>query len=207
MKNKKEETLTTQQLKILKRLNTPKKIQDFLNSLKINFEENGDTCYSVSKILREKKCHCIEGAFLAAFCLKLQGKKPLVVDLKTTKDDFEHVLCVFKQDGKWGSISKTNHAVLRYREPVYKNIRELVMSFFHEYFDNKGRKTLRSFSNPVNLDRFGSSWITSNENLWEIHDYLDKVKHFKILTRKQIAGLRKADKIEIKAGKLVEWKK
>jgi len=199
--------LSKKEEKLLRSLNTPKKIQDFLNKIPINFEEKGDTCYSVSKVLKEGKCHCIEGAFLAAFCLKLQGKKPLVIDLKTTKDDFEHVLCVFKQDGKWGSISKTNHAVLRYREPVYNSIRELVMSFFHEYFDNKGRKTLRSFSNPINLDKFGDKWITSNENLWKIHDALDKVKHYPILNRKQIAGLRRADKIEIKAGKLVEWKK
>jgi hypothetical protein len=157
--------------------------------------------------MRERKAHCIEGAFLAAFCLKLQGKKPLVVDLKTTEDDFEHVIAVFKQNGKWGALSKTNHAVLRYREPVYRDIRELVMSYFHEYFDNKGKKNLRSFSLPINLNKFGDDWITSEENLWEIHDALDKVKHFKILTRKQIRNLRKADKIEIKAGKIVEWKK
>ena len=198
--------ITEKQLKILKKLNTPEKIQDFLNKLEINFEENGETCYSVSRVLKERKCHCIEGAFLAAFCLKLQGKKPLVIDLKTTRDDFEHVIAVFQQDGKYGAISKTNHAVLRYREPVYRDIRELVMSFFHEYFDNKGRKTLRSFSMPVNLDKFGNDWIYSSENLWEIHDALDKVKHFKILTRRQIAGLRKADKIEIKAGKIVDFK-
>ena len=198
--------ITEKQLKILKKLNTPEKIQDFLNKLEINFEENGETCYSVSRVLKERKCHCIEGAFLAAFCLKLQGKKPLVIDLKTTRDDFEHVIAVFQQDGKYGAISKTNHAVLRYREPVYRDIRELIMSFFHEYFDNKGRKTLRSFSMPVNLDKFGNDWIYSSENLWEIHDALDKVKHFPILNRKQVAGLRKADKIEIKAGKIVEWK-
>lgn len=199
--------LTAEEEKILRKLNTPSKIQDFLNKLKINFEENGETCMSPRKVLRERKAHCIEGAFLAAFCLKLAGKKPLVVDLKTTRDDFEHVICVFKENGKWGAISKTNHAVLRYREPVYNSIRELVMSFFHEYFDNKGRKTLRSFSMPINLDSFGSSWVTSEEELWEMHDALDKEKHHKILTLKQVWNLRKADKIEIEAGKIVEYKK
>lgn len=198
--------LTKEEEKILKKLNTGKKIQDFLNRLEINFEEDGETCMSPRKVLRERKAHCIEGAFLAAFCLKLAGKKPLVVDLKTTKDDFEHVLCVFEKDGKWGAISKTNHAVLRYREPIYRDVRELVMSFFHEYFDNKGRKTLRSFSEPVDLiEKFGTDWITSKENLWEMHDALDKEKHFPILTKKQKWNLRKADKIEIEAGKLVEW--
>jgi len=206
-KMKKMYNLTDEEQKILKKLNSEKKIQDFLNKLKINFEENGETCMSPRRVLIERKAHCIEAAFLAAFCLKLQGKKPLVVDLKTTRDDFEHVIAVFKQDGKWGAISKTNHAVLRYREPIYNSIRELVMSFFHEYFDNKGRKTLISYSMPVNLDKFGNSWITSEENLWDVHDALDKVKHYKILTRKQARNLRKADKIEIEAGKIVEWEK
>ena len=173
--------LTTKEEKILKKLNTPGKIQDFLNKLKINFELGGETCYSVSKVMRERKAHCIEASFLAAFCLKLAGKKPLVVDLKTTEDDFEHVIAVFKEDGKWGALSKTNHAVLRYREPVYNSIRELVMSYFHEYFDNKGKKNLRSYSLPVNLNRFGKEWIESDENLWEIHDALDKVNAYMLI--------------------------
>ena len=200
--------LTEEEEKILKKLDTPRKIQDFLDKLEINFEEKGDTCMSPRRVLKEKKCHCIEGALVAALCLKLQGKKPLVVDMKVGNDDYEHVLAVFKENGKWGAISKTNHAVLRYREPVYASIRELVMSFFHEYFDDKGRKTLRSYSNPVDLSIFDNkAWEISEENLWYIHDYLDTVKHFPILNKSQIASLRKADKIEIKAGKLVEWKK
>ena len=194
--------------KILKKLDNPEKIQDFINKLEINFEENGETFMSPRNVLKTGKAHCIEGAVLAALCLRLQGFKPLVVDLKTIKQDFEHVIAVFKIDGKWGAISKTNHAVLRYREPVYNSIRELVMSYFHEYTDKKGRKTLRSYSVPVDLSRFDrKEWVTSEKNLWYIHDYLDKVKHYKILTRKQARNLRKADKIEIKAGEVVEWKK
>lgn len=200
--------LASQELAILKKLNSEKKIQDFLNKLPVNFEKNGETCYSPRRVLRERKAHCIEGAFLAYLCFKINNQKAWLVDLKTTRDDFEHVVCVFKKNGKFGAISKTNHAVLRYREPVYNSIREIVMSFFHEYFDNDGRKTLRSFSVPIDLfSKFGTDWITSSENLWEIHDALDKIKHYKILTRSQIAGLRKADKIEIKAGKIVEYRK
>jgi len=200
--------LTKQEKKILKKLNNEKKIQDFLNKLKINFEPDGETCCSPRKVLRERKAHCIEGAFLAYLCFKFNGKSARIVDLKTTRDDFEHVICVFKKDDKFGCVSKTNHAVLRYREPVYNSIRELVMSYFHEYFDNKGNKNLRSFSVPVDLfSIFGDDWITSEENLWNMHDYLDSVKHFSILTRKQIRNLRKADKIEIKAGKIVEYKR
>ena len=200
--------LTKKELKILKKLNNEKKIQGFLNKLKINFEEKGETCMSPRRVLRTRKAHCIEGALLAVLCFKLHGEKAWLVDLKTTRDDFEHVLCVFKRERKFGAITKTNHAVLRYREPVYKSVRELVMSMFHEYFDNKGRKTLRSFSVPVDIfKKFEIDWIIEEKELWKIHDYLDTVKHFQILNRKQIVGLRKADKIEIKAGKLVEWEK
>lgn len=200
--------LTKKEEKILKELKNPSQIQDFLNKIPINFEEKGDTCMSPRMVLQKKKCHCIEGAMFAALALRLQGRKPLIVHLKTTKEDYEHVIAIFQEKGKWGALSKTNHGVLRYREPVYNNLRELVMSFFHEYTDNKGRKTLRSFSVPVNLARFDKKgWMTDEKDLWYIDDYLDKVKHFKILTRKQIAKLRKADKLEIKIGKITEWKK
>lgn len=199
--NKKEE-------KILKSLKTPKKIQDFLNKIPINFEEKGDTCMPPRMVLKKNKAHCMEGAMLAALALRANGKKPLVVDLTATKKDFDHVVCVFKRKGKWGAIGKTNHAVLRYREPIYRDIRELVMSFFHEYFDDNGKKNLRSFSAPVDLSRFDKiNWMTREEDVWEIPDYLEEVKHFPILTRSQIANLRKADKIEIEAGKLLEYKR
>ena len=195
------------ELKILKRLKTPAKIQDFLDKLKINFEEKGDTCLSPLMVLKKGKCHCMEGAILAALALRVQGYKPLVVDLTSNKRDFDHVIAVFKKNGKWGAISKTNHAVLKYREPVYNSIRELVMSYFHEYFDDNGRKNLRSYSMPVDLSRFDEmGWMTADDEVWYIPDYLADVKHFQILDKKQIHSLRKADKVEIEAGKIVEWK-
>jgi|SRR3989344_4630023 len=201
--------LTKRKIKLFKKLNSPKKIQDFINKIPINFEKNGeDTCKSPQQVLKEKKCHCIEGAILASMILRFHKQKPLIVDLTSSKKDFDHVIAVFKQCGKWGAISKTNHAVLRYREPVYSSIRELVMSFFHEYFLKDGKKTLRSYSLPVDLSKFDKKgWMSALNDVWYIADYLAKVKHFKILNKKQIAGLRKADKIEIKAGKLIEWKK
>ena len=199
--------LNEREIKILKALNTPKKIQDFLNKIPINFEEKGDTCLSPRMVLREHRAHCIEGAMIAAVALRLNGEKPLVLDLTSVPRDFDHVVCVFKRNGCWGAISKTNHAVLRYREPIYKSIRELVMSFFHEYFDDNGKKTLRQYSLPVDLSRFDHlNWMASEEDVWEIPDYLAKVKHFPMLTRSQIAGLRLADKPEIEAGKITEWK-
>lgn len=196
------------EIEIFRRLNTPKKIQDFLNKLKINFEEKGDTCMSPRMVLRTGKAHCIEGAILAAAILRFHGHEPLIVDFEATKDDFDHVIAVFKKQGYWGSIGKTNHAVLRYREPVYRDVRELVMSHFHEYFMNEnGKKTLRTFSKPVNLRRFDKEkWMTLEGDVWFINDYLAKIPHTKILTRSQIMNLRKADKIEIKAGKIVEFK-
>lgn len=198
--------LEKEKLKILKKLNTPKKIQDFLDGMKMNFEENGDTVFSPMTVLGKKTCHCMEGAALAALALRVNGYPPLVVDLTANKLDFDHVIAVFKLDGFWGAISKTNHAVLRYREPVYASIRELVMSYFHEYLDDAGRKNLRSYSAPVNLGIFDKrGWMTTKEEIDYVPEYLADVKHYKILTKKQIRNLRRADQVELKAGDIVEW--
>jgi hypothetical protein len=196
------------ELKILKKLNKPAKIQDFLDTMKRNFEENGDTFLSPMSVLKKRICHCTEGAVLAALALRVNGHPPLILDLMANKVDLDHVVAVFKINGQWGAISKTNHAVLRYREPIYNSIRELVLSYFHEYFDDQGRKNLRSYSAPVNLKRFDKfGWMTTREEIDYIPDYLVEVKHYPILNRSQIRNLRKADKIEIEAGKLIEWEK
>jgi len=199
--------LTFAELKLFRRLNTGKKIQDFINKIPINFEENKkDTCYSPRKVLKENKCHCIEGAILAALILRVNGHSPLLVDLTANNKDFDHVIAVFKKQKKWGAISKTNHSTLRYREPIYNSVREIVMSYFNEYYNDDGKKTLRSYSNPVNLSRFDKiKWMTTEKELWEIPDYLARIKHFPILTKSQIANLRNADKIEILAGNLTEY--
>lgn len=198
--------LSPDEEKIFKRLDSPAKIQDYLNSLSCNFEKKGDTCLSPRKVMKEGHAHCIEGASLAAAILWYHGEKPLVIDLKASRGDFDHVVCVFKRNNHWGAISKSNHAVLRYREPVYKTIRELVLSYFHEYFVDNGRKTLRSYTRPLNLKRFGIKWITQEEPIWDIGAALYDAKHFPILSEKMIDELRKADEIEIEAGKIVEYK-
>lgn len=126
--------------------------------------------------------------------------------LKTTKGDFDHVVALFRENGLWGALSKTNHTVLRYREPVYKNVRELVMSYFHEYFLDNGKKTLRSYSRPLNLNVFEKGWETSPDNLWGIDDELDRIKHYPIAPSSALRSLRPADPIEIKAGKIVEYR-
>ena len=199
--------LNKKQLKILKKLNTPQKIQDFLNKMPINFEEDGDSFLSPMSVLKKRVCHCTEGAILAALALRMNGQPPLVMDLMANRNDFDHVVTLYKKNGKWGAISKTNHAVLRFREPIYNSVRELAMSYFHEYLDDNGRKNLRSFSAPVNLKRFDKKgWMTSEEDIYYIPEYLAEIKHFPILDKKQIRSLRKADRIEIEAGKITEWK-
>ena len=198
---------TKEEYNFLRKLNTPIKIQDFLNKLEMNFEEHGDTCFSPCTVLQQKKAHCIEGALLAAAILRLHGHPPLILDLEATDDDFDHVIALFKKENYWGAIGKTNHAVLRYREPIYKTIREIVMSFFHEYFLNSnGKKTLRAYSKPVNLSKFDKyNWINSADHVWFIPEYLTKIKHTKILNKSQIHSLRKADKIERKACEIIEY--
>ena len=199
--------LDKKELRILKKLNTPRKIQDFLDKMNKNFEKDGDTDYSPRVVLKKRICHCLEGAVLAALALRVNGYSPLLVDLKANKNDFDHVIAVFKKNGKWGAISKTNYAVLRYREPVYNSIRELAMSYFHEYFDRKGRKSLRSYSRPLNLKIFDKrGWMTTKEEIDYIPEYIDGIRHYQILNRQQINSLRRADKIEIEAGDLLEWK-
>ncbi|MFZ2049036.1 MAG: hypothetical protein WAV25_01945 [Minisyncoccia bacterium] len=194
-------------LKSLKKLKSPKQIQDFLNSLPFNFEKRGETYRGVARTLESKEAHCFEGALVAAYVLKQMGHKPLILDLRATDKDSDHVVAIYKKDGCWGAISKTNHAVLRYREPIYKSVRELAMSYFHEYFLNNGQKTMRSFSRPYDLDKSKIDWVNSNEQLFELMERLDNSPHTDILSKKQIKNLRKADKIEIKTGEIVEYKK
>jgi len=197
---------TVEEIRLFRKLSTPAKIQDYLNSLAFNFEK-GSYCMSPRFVVKNKKAHCVEGAVFASAVLEFHGFHPLIIDLRSTSKpyDYDHVIAVYKKDGFFGSISKTNHGVLRYREPVYKTIRELVMSFFHEYFLDTGLKTLREYSVPLNLNKFNKiNWRTAEGDISEIAEYLDEVKHFKILSPKQIKNLRKADKIEIEMGKIIE---
>ena len=161
-------------------------------------------------VIKTKKSPLYGGGYVCkAAVLQFHGHKPLVMDLRSIKPgDNDHVVAVFKQFGRFGALSKTNHGVLRYREPIYATVRELAMSYFHEYFLNSGKKTLREYSGLFNLSRFENlDWRTSGENLFKIPQILDKIKHYKILNSVQIKNLRKADSIEIAAGRIVEWKK
>jgi len=198
---------TNEELKVFKRLNTPQKIQAFLNNIPINFEKDGETFHSPREVLKRNIAHCSEGAILAATILWYHGKKPLLMDLRTIDKDVDHVVTLFKQNGYWGAISKTNHAVLRYREPIYKTLRELALSYFHEYFLNDGRKTLREYSEPFDLSKIKDrNWLTSKKSLVDIIIALDDHKHHALINKKQIRALRRADPVEIEAGKLTEFR-
>lgn len=194
------------ELRKLSRLKTPRRIQDFLDTIPINFERRGETCSSPLVTLRRGTAHCMEGALVAALALWMNGQPPLILDLKTTADDVDHLVTLFRARGYWGGIAKTNHAVLRYREPIFRDPRELAASYFHEYTLPDGRKTLRWYSAPFDLRRYSLDWITTEEPLWDLERRIDRARHFKLLNKRQIAGLRRADKIEIQAGKLVEWR-
>jgi hypothetical protein len=199
--------LTKKEVQILAKLTTPKKIQDFLNKMPPNFELNGETYMSPRRSLALGKSHCLEGALIAALALWLVGEQPILMDLKTCNGD-DHVVALFRKNGYWGAISKTNHSVLRYREPIYKTLRELALSYFHEYFDNQtGKKILRSYSKAFNLSKLKKNWVTAEEELFWLSEQIDESPHFSLLTKSMIAGLRPAEPIEIEAGKILEWKK
>ena len=185
---------------------TPAQIQDYLNELAFNFEENSGTLSSPQTVVDRGSAHCFEGAILGAYLLSTLGHQPLVMCLQSTKHDFGHVIAPFRINGFWGALSKTNHAVLRYREPVYATIRELAMSYFHEYFLADGTKTLRRYSDPLDLSIFSDDWAHSPDDLWGINEELDAVPYHDIVPPSLVKSLRKADPIERKAGEIVEWK-
>ncbi len=181
----------------LQQLDTPDKIQKYLESIPFNHEEDGETCRSAYQVIRNKKAHCLEGAFLACAALQMQKRRPLIVSLKVTDNDYDHVITIFKENGYFGAISKTNHAVLGWRDPVYKTIRELAMSYFHEYFLVKnGEKTLRGYSRLINLNRFGSSWRTSVDNQLAIAEAISDAQHVLVIPLGNEKFIRKATPLE-----------
>jgi hypothetical protein len=134
--------------------------------------------------------------------LRRLGHRPLLVDIRSWNDD-DHVLAVFKERGHWGCVAKSNYTVLRFREPVYRSIRELVVSYFDVYFNPIGQKTMRSYSLPLDLSQFDKRhWMTTDEDLQYIGDKLDEIKHFRVLTTAMIRALHLADKDLVKAGLL-----
>jgi hypothetical protein len=192
---------TRAELRILGRLDTPFKIQRFLDhEIGYNKEPNGATCYSPRLVLRHGVAHCMEGALAAAAALRMHGRPPLLVDLEAVRDD-DHVLAVFRDRGCWGAIAKSNYAGLRFREPVYRTLRELVMSYFEHYYNLRGEKTLRKYSRPVNLKRFDKTrWMTAEEDVWAIPEHLCVIPHIPVFARGVERRLNRMDKRLFAAG-------
>ena len=188
---------TKEEAKFLETLNDPDKIQGFLDTVDYNPKYE---CKSPRWVLKKRSAHCFEGALFAAAALQYNGYKPLIVDMKSQNDD-DHVLAVFKIDGYWGSIGKSNFTTLRYREPVYRNLRELIMSYFDLYFNMNGYKSLRSYSIPLDLTVYNSlNWTTTDDDLEYIGDKLEKIRHYPVVSEKMIINLKTASDVVVKAG-------
>jgi hypothetical protein len=192
---------TASERAIFRRLNTPAKIQRFLDfDLAYNKEPNGPTCLSPRLALRHRTAHCMEGALFAAAALRMLGHPPLLLDLEAVRDD-DHVLAIFRARGLWGALAKSNYSGLRYREPVYRTLRELVMSYFEHYYNLSKEKTLRRYSRPVNLTRFDSiDWMTAEDDVWTVPEYLCEIAHTSLLPAGAVRALGPVDERLFAAG-------
>jgi hypothetical protein len=195
--------LTPRERSLYQRLTKPHLIQSFLDEkITYNKEGNGSTCRGPRRVIRDLLGHCMEGALFAAAALRMAGYEPLLVDLEAVRDD-DHVLAVFRQHGHWGAIAKSNYSGLRFREPVYRSIRELAMSYFEHYYNPAGEKTLRGYSRPIQLAQFDYlDWVTSEDDLWPIPEYLCTISHTPLLPRGMERKLGRMDRRLFNAGLL-----
>ena len=172
------------EVRLLRQLNTPEKIARFLDEkIAYNKEPGGPTCHSARTVLRQGVAHCIEGALLAAAALELQGRPPLIWDLEAVRDD-DHVLALYRENECWGVLAKSNYSGIRHRAPVYRTLRELAISYFEDYYNLRGEKTLRGYgARPVSLRRFDPkvNWRASDESVWEVAEYLCDIAHRPLL--------------------------
>jgi hypothetical protein len=186
-------------------LKTPDRIQDFVNALRWNAEPAGPTARSVAESLRHGEAHCVEGAFVAAAALWIAGEPPLVMDMGAARGDVDHVVALFRRGRAWGAISKSNSPFLRYRDPIYRSLRELCLSYFPQYV-KKRRKTLRTYSVAVDLRRYDPAlWVTHPGFCHEVIDALTGARHFSILAPGAEKHLRPIDEIEARSNLLREY--
>ena len=189
--------LSPENFRALRALKTPARIQKFIDALPYQY---ANTALSPQSALRERKGHCLEGALLAAAALRLNGHPPLLMDLEAVHDD-DHVLAIYREGGLWGSIAKSNFAGLRFRAPVYRTLRELALSYFEHYYNLRGERTLRSYSVPVDLTRLDSQhWMTSEEDVWCVPEYLIAARHFPLFPDKVARALPRLDRRSFEAG-------
>jgi hypothetical protein len=190
--------LTRREAGFLSRLTPPWRIQQFLDGL--DYDVGGAACRSPRRVLRERVVQCMDGALFAAAALRLQGHRPQLLDLEAVFDD-DHVVALFRQNGCWGSIARSNYSGLRFREAIHPTIRSLVLSYFESFFNLRRQKSLRRYSRPVNLSRFDRlDWMTTEEDLWEIPEYLANIPHRRLLPGRIERRLSPVDRRMFEAG-------
>ncbi len=187
------------ELAVFSRLETPEAIQEYLDGLPYNDEI---TCRSPRRVLRDGRAHCMEGALFAAAALERLGHPPVVVDMRAERDD-DHIVTLFRRDGRLGAVAKSNYTGLRYRSPVYRSLRELIMSYFEDYFNQWGELTLRAYTRPLDLrlPRFGQ-WRTREDDLDDIGEYMDTLPATVVVSPDEAAALRPVPPALMEAGLL-----
>ncbi|RPI86368.1 MAG: hypothetical protein EHM41_08740 [Chloroflexi bacterium] len=197
-----EKYLDGKQLKVVDELNSPLKIQEFLDSVAyVSGEENR----SPIKVLEVRQAHCLDGGVFAAAALSRLGYPPLILQMLPEPGlDDDHILAIFKEKGCYGAVAKSNFTGLRFREPVYRSYRELVMSYFDSYFNLDGIKTLRGYTRPVDLRSYDSrNWMGSDAAVDCLEQDMKKLRMIPVLTDEMKARLNPVDPITYKAGMLV----
>jgi len=192
---------TAAELRRLRALRTPYGIQRALDAMPYH---HASTAWSPRRVLRERTAHCLEGAVFAAAALRVLGFPPLLLDLEAVQDT-DHVVAVFRSRGHWGAIAKSNFSGLRYREPVHRSLRELVMTYFDGYFNLRGERTLRAWAGPVNLARFDRSrpdWMTTEGDVWWIAEHLLEIPHTRLLRPAMVRALSRVDRRALAAGRV-----
>ncbi len=194
--------LTPVELAAFRRLSSPQRVQAFLDALPYNTEPRGDTLRSPRRVLRDRTAHCAEGAIFAAAAFRVHGRPPLLVDLVAERDD-DHVVAPYRDRGLWGAVAISKFSGLRFRLPVYGSVRELVLSYFEQYFNWGGERSLRAYSRPVSLVRFDRiGWMTAEEDVWPIVEHLAVIPHTQLLPRAVARHLPRVDKRSYAAGVL-----
>lgn len=198
--------LTPAEHRLFARLDTPQKIQTYLDRTPVNFGRLGDTAMSPRRMLKERMAHCTEGAFFAAAVLAYHGRETWLMDIQSLPSDHDHVVTLFRERGLWGAISKTNHAILRWRDPIYRSPRELAMSYAHEYCLPGGKKSMMAYSRPFSLQRYKPErWVIVEEDLdWLLLD-LDLSPHVPVAPKAAMRRRMRSTKVELKSQEVVEW--
>jgi hypothetical protein len=190
--------LTTRETARLRALSTPERIQRFLDDL--DYDVAGKHCRSPRRVLREGRVQCLDSAIFGAAALRVQGRPPLILDLEADRDD-DHVIAVYRRNGCWGAVGRSNFSGLRWREPVFRTVRDLALSYVESYFNLRREKTLRRYSRPVSLARFDSrAWMTADDDLWYVAFHLVDVRHYRLLTAAQEKALAAVDRRTFAAG-------